>query len=237
MAYRKHFLLAWGGTLHGSEIWSNSVRMARPLEEPLGPPDDATMEDALDDVTADIRNFISTGTFHGQLRLTWVKFNRINSLGLYEQSGKTYERILTGAAGFAQGAGQSTTYNVPQASVAVSLRTARDRGVGSAGRFFLPGVAAAASVASDGRLTTAQQTSLNTAVQAFLNNLNNWPLDDAFWGDAGSAPRLVIASPGGRNHPEGLNEPVTQAGVGRVVDTQRRRRNDLSEELATLAIT
>jgi hypothetical protein len=224
MAYRPHFLLQFGGTLYGSEIWSCSLRMANPVAG-------ASSEDPanyLQDMTNDVRTFINSSVFNTQTVLTFVKFNKINEQGRYASAQESFTSFLSGTSGpLATGKGTSTTYVPPQSTLAVTLHTARVRGPGSRGRFFVPAPAVAAAVGADGRLAAGDVgpvSSLGLQVQTLLTNLNNHP---GF--DAGQGPRVVVATPGGRGAPEGDNVPVTGWSIGRVVDTQRSRRNALLE--------
>ncbi len=245
MAYRKHYLLAFGGSLFGGmEQWQTSLRMARPVEEletdfmdTPGPGKSA--ENVLDDLVADIRLFFSGGHFTNAVRVEWVKFNRVGPgpLGsaVYLNKTMTYARYLTGvgaAAGNWVTGGTGTGWPAPQLALAMGLRTARQRGVGSKGRFFLPQVVGTGAMtsATDARMNASSRDNIKTAAGTFLNNLNNWPGFDA------NAPRLIVATPGGKNEPEGLNVPVTQLQVGRAVDTQQRRRRDLLEDYTSQAV-
>ena len=62
------------------------------------------------------------------------------------------------------------------------------------------------------------------ATGTFLRNLNNWPAIDGF-----ASPELVVASQGGRGAPAPFNERIRGYAIGRVADTQQRRRNALLE--------
>lgn len=226
MAYKEHLLLQFGGSLYGSEIWSCGIRVARPIETGLGD----LPETYVDDYVNDIRAFINTTYFNDQTTLDFVKCNKIGPDGRYMSSTHTVERQLAGTTGaLAQGRGTGGSYVPPQSSLAVTLHTAKQRGPGSRGRFYVPAPVAAASVLADGRLPDpASGGSLYANFVGhcvtFIRNLNNMPLVDP-----DNAPRVVVATPGGRNMPEGDNIVVTGVSVGRVVDTQRRRRNALEE--------
>lgn len=229
--YRKHYLLAFGGSLYGSEIWSTSVRLARPVEEDQADLMSGPQRDAiLDALVADVSAFIGSSSFNNQTRLTWLKFNRINALGRYENGSVTHERELLGAA---QVTGSSSAYLPPNLSVVATLETAKQRGPGSKGRCFLP-VPGWSNVAfgSDGRMTPGARDEILSRFSTFITNLNNWP-----GLDLPNAPRVVVATKGGRGMPEGDNLPVTSVAVGRVVDTMRSRRNGLVEDYTRTAIS
>lgn len=221
MAYAPHFLLAFGGTLFGTEQWTNTVRMTRPVE--ITQPSDA----AIDDVIADVRAFVASSAFHNQVVCDWVKFNAINPDGHYADPSNTYGAYLTGTTGTrAIMRGTSTVLTAPQLAVKATFLTNRDRGPGSRGGFFQAGSPRVTAIEADGRMNAAAATQARDAIATFLNNLNNWP----GWDMGSATPEVCIASQGGRGEPEPFNELVRAVTVGRVVDTQRRRREDLLEE-------
>jgi hypothetical protein len=224
MAYRDHYLLSYGGSLYGNEQWSNSLRIAHPVGH-SGPDVGELM---IDDVIADLRAHYASAHYNTATQISWVKCNLIGPDGQYKSKTKTVERRLGGTTGpLALIKGTSTVWAPPQCSVAVTLYTAIARGAGSKGRFYPPAPAFLMSNLTDeGRLAESAVTATApyvASLKTFLLALNNWPGLDI------NAPRLVVATPGGRNMPEGDNVPVTHFRVGRVIDTQRRRRNSLSE--------
>jgi hypothetical protein len=107
----------------------------------------------------------------------------------------------------------------PQNSVVVSLRSSEHLGNANYGRMYLPHTGAPLETGTP-RISQANAATLATAmagmVGAWNTELATWPGD----------PLVVIASQKGA----GLNKPVLQVGCGRVVDTQRRRRNQLDED-------
>jgi hypothetical protein len=223
--YRQHYLLAFGGTLYGSEIWSCGLRLARPVE--AGTPDFS--EEKIDDMLNDLRSFMNSAVFNTQTVLTYVKLNRIGEDGRYLDKSKTTARYLSGTSGdLATARGTSSTFVPPQLTLAVTLYTDKDRGPGSKGRIFLPAPVVCGAVAPDGRLAAGDVSpvsSIGLQVGSLLDNLNN---DPGF--DPADAPRVVVATPGGIGMPNGDNVPVTGVGIGRVVDTMRSRRNALLEQ-------
>lgn len=229
MAYKPHYLVQFGGALYGSEIWSCSFRMANALGTMPAP-----IDTVLDDLLGDVKAFINTATFSQAVTLNFVKMNPIDELGHYADKTRTYERILsgtgTGLLNTVSGTGGS--FPPPQCAIVASLRTNRLRGVGSAGRFYLPAPTAVGSVGSNGLLPIANRDAVQAAVHTFLQNVNNWPGIDNW-----TLPYVVVASPGGKNQLEGLNEKVTGVGVGRVVDTVRRRRNDLNDDFTLTTVS
>lgn len=116
----------------------------------------------------------------------------------------------------------------PQISLAATLQTLRTRGRGSKGRMYLPGISF--SVDATGHISTTDQTGINSALKIFLDSVNS----------AVDVPGVVVL-----NSAEVLGVPIkapemariASCKVGNVYDTQRRRRNQLSESYisATLA--
>lgn len=101
---------------------------------------------------------------------------------------------------------------------------------GKRGRFYLPPMAAD-DLSEDGRLTTGMQESIRVATGTFLNSVQgaNYPGYDGV-GDEDYV-NLVIYSKYANKLARvvGVATPLTHFRVGRVVDTQRRRVNQLPE--------
>lgn len=97
----------------------------------------------------------------------------------------------------------------PQVAVVVSLRTQLANRAGR-GRFYLPAMATNAIAA--GRLDTAAQTVVRNSAQRLFNSLRTGTIQTVIWTKGLLTPRVV-----------------TDFSVGDVMDTQRRRRNQLTE--------
>lgn len=157
-------------------------------------------------------------------------------------SGDTGRTVRNGDGAFVQGdyvgggPGGSTVTLPFQTALAITLETGRSGNVGR-GRFFLPVPAAAGSTTLGLVTGTAAQT-LATSMAAFINDLNTRAI--AQQTDATNPLNVgpvVVASGGSvtKAIPPAL-VPVTGVSVGRVVDTQRRRRNALDEQRVTAAL-
>lgn len=218
MAYPDHYLFQFGGTLHGTEQWSNNLRL---VPNAGGVVETAETTDmALADLEADLRAFFATPTFHTGLRCTFAKLNRIGPDGRYLSKTSTNARFFATPI-----AGTATSCHAPQVTVAASLTTAAVRGLASRGRIYLPGLSGAfGPVVADGLLSASQANTLRDAVATFLNNVNNWPGLDATW----AGLDISVVSDGGLSG-VGQQRKVTGVRVGRVLDTQRRRRHSLVE--------
>jgi hypothetical protein len=103
-----------------------------------------------------------------------------------------------------------------QCATVVSLLTASATRHGR-GRFYLPPLAV--SVLDTGRISAAALAVLDTAWTAFFDSLNT----------DGVTPVV-------RNRTGHVSTTVTSARIGDVIDTQRRRRNKLTETQVVVAV-
>lgn len=103
-----------------------------------------------------------------------------------------------------------------QCATVVSLLTASATRHGR-GRFYLPPLAATTLL--NGKLNSATLTVLDTAWTAFFDSLNT----------DGVTPVV-------RNRTGHVSTTVTSARIGDVIDTQRRRRNKLTETFVVVAV-
>lgn len=102
------------------------------------------------------------------------------------------------------------------------------------GRFYLPPMSPNV-LSSDGRLLTARQTDIENAVSGFLNGVQGAAYPGTTPPNSDDYVDLQIYSQYESKEPRtvGQTYPLTYFRVGRVVDTQRRRRNKLQEEYVT----
>jgi hypothetical protein len=93
---------------------------------------------------------------------------------------------------------------------------------------YLPGINKL--IGSNGKLSTGSADDISLGLQTFFNNVNaDFDL-----------PGTLINASKGRILPvpaPGVNRTVTSIKIGDVIDTQRRRRNQLQEVYSTRAIT
>lgn len=162
-------------------------------------------------------------------RLTELKVARIGVDGTYPANEVSYSHFyLPPIVGlYAPVAGQ-----LPQGSVCVTLTTALPRGLASKGRVFLPPSTRYAPQA-DGLMTAAAATQLAKCMQRFINEINaNAVVGNVMIYSRGKG---VAAYDAQHKRVEytypnpGASQPVTGVRVGRVIDTQRRRRRQLNE--------
>lgn len=208
-----------------TEMWTNTLRIGRdgggsPVEMPAA---------VMDDVALDLTNWWTAikPFFPVDTRLMGFKFNAVGTDGLYVSQTTTNERTF-GATGEGLAGGATGHGLPPQCAVVVTLHTAKRRGLAARGRIYLPppGVAQVTS----GRLVPATRDTMAQATATLCRDLSNWPGVDAL-ADPGD---VCIYSKGNAAIPNGARSLVTATSVGDVFDTQRRRRNDLQEQLSPL---
>lgn len=222
MAYTgDHVLVAWGGTMPGGEIWTNTLRMRD--VNPIGFPDQVAVngylvggfKDALTTYWNAIKALIGTGT-----KLEWMKANRVGTDGKYLDPTTNLYTYATPNAG-------TSTVNFPnQVSAVVSTTTGIARGRAHIGRWFLPGVACAIDAVT-GLYTTTQVNTFASASAAFLGALN----DTAAVLGVDQVRAAVMSNLGA-----GTDHDITGVRVGRVPDTQQRRRNKVAELPVTAVV-
>lgn len=231
MPYPVHWRVTFGGPFWTTDEWSCSLRIGKAdlnvFQQPTGPGyDNLDGPAALTDVAADVAKFhaASTSLFSNQAKLGFVKFNRIGSDGRYVDQSRTREKRYSPTV-----SPSTTSAGIPQVAIAVTLRSDRDRGPLSRGRFFIP-TGATPTDAGSPLLSTLGATNLATSVATLIRDLNNWAGLDT------NGAGVILVSPGGRGLPDGGSAPVTRVEVGRVFDTQRRRRSSLQEQPVSVTV-
>lgn len=129
--------------------------------------------------------------------------------------------------------GGGTSVSMPaQTSLVLTLTSEIQRGTGSKGRMYLPGINSAVTGAT-GKLLSSYVLALSAQLKTFVDGVN---------ADPDIPDRVILASRGNRTVllPGGdiiyinpHNKNVTGLRVGDVYDTQRRRRNGLTEAYST----
>nr|CRY96602.1 hypothetical protein [uncultured prokaryote] len=200
---RPHLYLTWGGTSWlAAEIWQCGIRWDRPTL-----PDQATF-DALEPHLIEFHQ--TAGLITSNAQLSWYKLALILENGRYPEDA---EAMLNDLDPVVSGASGAVTY--PQVACKVTLRTARRRGRGHVGGFYIPCPAMTPNGLgqNEGYAATAAQVAVDLidSVSATLE-----------------APAVIGSFLG-----TGRLEPVTAVTVGSVADTQRKRRNALQEVYST----
>lgn len=215
MAYTNPFIrLSFGGTLaDDQEIWSCGIHLAQyGAIEPVSDwfaqvsANIGAIGDVLEGYIANPAVLVPSG-----VDLRWVKMALIGTDGLYME--EPVEAPLS------QSGSQGGSY-IPQASLVNTLVSAKWKDPGRYNRFYLP-VSLNAFPEGTYALTEFAQTAYLAELKEFIEDINFAASVD---GDLSETAVAVVS-----NTRDGSQELVTQVRLGRVVDTQRRRRNSLPE--------
>lgn len=201
MAYsEQHLRLTFGGTLGPEETWTTGLRFRPPT---------VPGETDLEDVAMRFYGFLTDTSVQmcQYVRFTWAKLAVVGTDGRYPEG---VEAILWEPESPLGGTGG--TNMPPQVTLAVTLETGVSRGRASRGRMYLPPTSLFPG--TDGRLTVAQAENVAVAAASMLDDVT----------DLMGAPVLVMSNIG-----QGVSRSVEAVSVGRVLDTQRRRRRSIDE--------
>lgn len=216
----RHFLV----TAHGYfgnpavDIWQVGFRFA-----PGGVHTDLEWDAAFALISADdIRD--AWGTFHiasGAARSNGCYFGGVK-VSVINQDGHLYNSpkvsdLATPPAGY------NSVVHPPQCADVVTLRTGATFGKAKSGRIYLPGPGVTLPPA-DQQVSSGPRGNILTAVKTALHSIE---------GEVTTIPvpvQLAVMSSLG----SGTTRVVTQLEYGSVVDTQRRRRNQIPEARSTL---
>jgi hypothetical protein len=230
MAYVRHALFAFGGSLGNSETWSTTLRLHSQEFEAATPDQRAHFCSLLsDELVLPIQQFMSGNAALSRLaKAKWLKINPINPDGTYESS-VTYGRMADSNSDWGAGTGAPTPF---QNAIVASLGTNVARGLASHGRMYFP--SGFGGVDDRGQISEAQATQLGNYVASFLTNIGRLTaltepsIPHVF-------PSVVSPGRGGAKSPTpGPWRHVDHIRVGRVPDTQRRRRRQLFEEYVSV---
>jgi hypothetical protein len=216
---RQHALLQWGGSLPGGEEWSCSLRLAPNTfvnNLDLVPPNSnlqswlhGSMKDAVVAFHTRAASHISAAC-----NLQYVKLNKIGLDGHYAE-GSTNEHVLADTGG-----GGSPPYPPNQLALAISLTTNVSRGPAHRGRFFMPMPSMVLDPFS-GVITASDADAVRGSAKTFLEAIADVPGLDF----PGTLTPVVMSRKAGNP----TYRVVEGVDVGRVLDTQRRRRRSLPE--------
>lgn len=217
-----HHVTLFGDMFGGNEIWTTGFALG---QSNGGDEGEAPTEAEAQAIAEAFRKIwvLPANMFSQQYRFTGVKVSHVSTDGSTDTSLTRFYTLPVQAAGAA-----GTTTPLAQAALVVTLQTLKQRGRGSKGRMYIPGLAE--PVQSDGKLATATVTRTANQFKTFLDEVNASPAVPGF---------VMLMSAERTGVPFGAAEMnrVASVRVGNVVDTQRRRRNKLVEQyqLATLA--
>lgn len=203
----KHWYLQWGGKLPGNEQWSCGLRLANTAGG--DPINDPAMLAACK--TAIQAFHVSVGASISQpAKLSFVKLNLIGTDGHYVAP-VTYQTIVADVSG----GGPASAPYPNQIALAVSLTTGFSRGPAHRGRFYLP--LPGFNLDGTGLIAAANANVCSGAVDTLVAALNA----------VSANAKVAVFS---RKFGAAAHNLVTGNLVGRVYDTQRRRRRSLIED-------
>jgi hypothetical protein len=224
---KNHGYLQWGGSLPGGEIWSCGMRFGSfggdlPGIEGAdnwfdgGDPGNYAEDTLLPHYETCVKDFHSrpASQISNRCQLQFVKFNLIGIDGNYMLA-NTFGRYFANLAG---GSGY-LTHPGNQVCLAVTLTTSIQRGPGSKGRFYMP--LPMVPVQADGRIDEGSADGILASARTFIEDLADVP-----GVDAPNDPSPAIMS---RKAGSPTMRKIQGVRIGRVLDTQRRRRGSLSE--------
>jgi hypothetical protein len=222
-----HLLMQWGGKLPGGETWSCSMRLAQQAIVPgIGPgvPDEGYIDSWLHGSMKDAVSTYHTAPdthLNPNAKLSFVKLNAIAVDGTYQQD-VTHEHVFADLAG----GGDPMNTIVNQSSIAVSLTTGFSRGPAHRGRYYLP--MPSVQVLADGTVNPAFITPMLASTKTFLEAIADVPGVDIVTSPTPTVMSRKLGAPAHRK--------ITGCAIGKVVDTQRRRRRSLAENYANQAL-
>lgn len=191
--------LQFGGSLYETESWSCSLHFTTAGDTPTAESLKTAIEIWLTAIGGPGR--------HTSAKLGFVKFNELDHI-----TGKYSNPFLSEAYYYSpEFSAAGTPSLIPQGSVCVTLVTALQRGLGHAGRIFLPGYP---TIAANGHMGQVQAETYADATVTLLNAIMLFQpgLTAVVWSKQGDSVT-----------------PITGAKVGSIVDTQRRRRSSIPE--------
>lgn len=219
MAFLQHYHFQYFGTLGPAggpiETWSINLRGIPTAGGPNAPA--PITQATVDDLHAAMSSFI---TNPDALFVAAVGFLGVKgySIGV---NGRATDVPILSVGDPVRGAISSNNHPW-QCSLAVSLDAAPQMGRGNHGRVYLP--PQGLPVQTDDQVNTGYMAGIQTAIMTWLNATQQ-ALDPQ--------SRLVIASQG----PPASLKSVVSVRIGRVVDTQRRRRRSTVENYLVQALT
>lgn len=218
MAYdRPHVYLTWGGSIGDSDVWQCGLHLAAVTPAAVvTQPTDAQLQDLFEDTIAPMHSAGDSYINQGAV-LRWVKAAHLDTAGAYTTDESYYEPA-SGVAG-----GSTASASAPQLALAVTLFSGSAFGQANYGRFYLPWSTAPVDFLF-AEITGTERAGIAARMAEFLNEVNAW---------AAVLPtdlQVSNLSPIGA----GTTKRVNTVRVGSVKDTQKRRRNRITEEYTSL---
>jgi hypothetical protein len=208
----EHIYVQWGGKLPGGEQWSCGLRLASTTPTQPVDPDvvngtglQTSIKNAIVAFHQSDKTNLGTGA-----KLSFVKTNVIDVTGHYKDPGATNEIVLADLPG----AGTSPQVFPNQVALVVTFTTNFNRGPAHSGRIYLPLFNSVLD--SSGLVPAANADLVSQAADTLIASLNST--------GGQFTPAVFSRKTGAARHHQ-----ITGNRVGRVLDTQRRRRRSLPE--------
>ena len=211
----------FGTSCEGAEEWSTGFRMGSEDEGSGNFGINSAWLDAVLPLWQTYFTGVGNG-FHSSFKTVGIKAAIILPDGKTDLANvltKAYDTPISGQQG-------SAPYP-PQVALVAQLAAASPVGLGSKGRMYLPGIAL--GIGNNGKLGSVQTALHANGLRTFLDGCEN----------AANSPGYVINASKGRPgvpFTPPVNRRVTTIRVGSVYDTQRRRRNGLTEEYSSASM-
>jgi hypothetical protein len=216
---RPHYYVTIGGTqLGASETWQTGMRFApdatKTAADLLATYNDISLSDIFDAAGTVIGNVGTGWRYYNSQVLKWAKLAVIGVNGHYAGEPRMFEGTKAGTVASSGG-------SPPQLALVATLGTGHTFGKAQRGRMYwpYPPDMNGAISPTTGQISQTVVDSWRLLVKNALRTIQ---------GEVGTisvSVSLAVMSDSGA----GTTNPVTQVGVGRIVDTQRRRRGDLVE--------
>ena len=195
------YKIVFGGALALTETWSIGFHFLTPGEEFQG---DALLRSGFHQWLERQDSRVSSIA-----KWEYTKINEINPV-----TGKYLDESLSNTIFETPLVSGVVGPSPPQSTVAVSLVTGAERGYASKGRFFPPVGALDVNMDTSGRVGAPFAQGIALSAAQLITDMNGSEAGD-----------VVVFSKVGQ-----ITRPVTGVRVGRVVDTQQRRRKNLLED-------
>lgn len=207
----------FGDMFTGAEIWSTGFRIGQEGDEGGNFDVNEAWVDGLKTLWQNVFAG-ATQNFSGAFRTLGIKAGVVLPTGLMDLTTiytSTYATPISG--------GSSNPSYPPQIATVAQLRAASPVGLGAKGRMYLPGFCA--PIGSTGHISGSATSQLANDLRSMFDAAET----------AANSPGYVINASQGRPGVPGtppVHRRVTSVRVGDVYDTQRRRRNALTEAYA-----
>lgn len=209
-----------GTMLGGGEEWQTGFYMGSATQDAPAPTQQFAdaVRDAWTTFWSANQSHISSGYI-----FTAVKCARLLKNGDYDQSVDVVNSYpVPGVAG-----GGGSLQLPPQVSLVATLIGGSGKGLGGKGRMYLPGVYV--SIDGTGHIGSTETQSIATNLAAFFNSVDS-SIDAPGHSINVSRGHKNLLGAGARN------VPINGVRVGNVFDTQRRRRNALTETYSNAVV-